>query len=859
MAEADETQGLTAAPRHTPAPGAGLAILGSGFEQGPPLIAWCDPAFAQRTGLQAGATVDLTLSGVPEAAALRLVVDGAPLAARLTPLTGDGCGGLAILTLAPSAGAGDDDLLSRVRLALDALPNAFALFDGDERLGFANAPFLRLAAAIGLDARIGMRFETLLDEGLETGSFPDAAGREAAWREEALSAHRLPVASSPFAAPGDRHFRVLRRRTLRGDVALLLNDVTETVRHERTMAEDWRQSAYFSHMANVINDSVLIVDHRWCVEWANTTFLTRYNLRLEDILGRLPEEFMDLPHMHASPLNAIRTRALAGETVEVESWFTRPDGQRICIELQIRAVFDSAGNHLRTISVGRDITLRKEASSALHAAKARAEAAERRMLAAIEAVPNPFVIYDDHEQLVTFNESYRSFYPETGGALRPGMTFEQIIDAALAHEEIHEAFGREAEWRVERLSAFRNPIGVIEQRLAGDRYLKLIERRTSHGDTVAFSVDVTDIRRQQRHLERYAELLSQANTRIAEKNHELLRSQQAVKHAALHDALTGLANRRYLDIILQETTAAETTKGLALLHIDLDRFKQINDTMGHGAGDAVLRAVARVLRQTTRAGDFVARVGGDEFVVLCRHALEREELALLATRIVEALREPVEHEGSSCRFGGSIGIAVAPPGQVNAHEVLVNADLALYRAKNSGRNRFEFFSESLQVEIKRRKNLADAMVVGIDRGEFVPFYQPQFDLATLDVVGVEALARWQSPGGLLLPGAFLDIARDLSLDATLDRRILEASLADLRRWQADGTRIPRLSVNVSARRLYDPDLIAHLRALDIPQGALVFELLESTYLDAPEGVAAWNLDGHGGSAGRSPPHPGSPE
>ncbi len=338
---------------------------------------------------------------------------------------------------------------------------------------------------------------------------------------------------------------------------------------------------------------------------------------------------------------------------------------------------------------------------------------------------------------------------------------------------------------------------------------------------------------------RRATLLTEA------RNHELELARVRIEHNALHDSLTGLPNRRYLDEMLRRhaATGFGGSGSMALLHIDLDRFKQINDTMGHAAGDAMLVHASAVLRGNCSSDDFVARIGGDEFVVLTKASAGDIYLSELAERIVTQMRLPVTYEGHECRFGVSIGIAADRVAPLDAKRLLINADIALYRAKGRGRNRYEFFSEALQAEVVKTKRVADEILNGLERNEFVAWFQPQFDAHTLDVVGVEALARWQHPTeGIKAPDAFMPIAEELNVVATVDRLILEQSLAALARWDAIGLGVPRVSVNVSLRRLNDEDLIDGLKQLSIEPGRLSFELVESIYLDEGDAVVGWNID-----------------
>jgi len=342
-----------------------------------------------------------------------------------------------------------------------------------------------------------------------------------------------------------------------------------------------------------------------------------------------------------------------------------------------------------------------------------------------------------------------------------------------------------------------------------------------------------------------AEGLHAAKVQAEAHTAELEAAKARIENQSLHDALTGLPNRRYLDEFLNKLADGDLIgqDGVALLHVDLDRFKQINDTLGHVAGDAMLKHVAKLLQGLAGLANFVARIGGDEFMIVCPNTIDSTRLALLADRIIAAIRRPVPYEGHFCRFGASIGIAVGSTAHFDARRVLINSDIALYRAKGRGRNRHEFFSKALQDEIESTKRLADDVLRGTEQREFLPFYQPLFDARTLEIVGVEALVRWRHPTeGLLTPYRFLKVAEDLNVLAAIDRDILEQSIEDLRRWKTMGLPIPKVSVNVSFRRLSDDQLIPSLRALDIDRGTISFEFLESIFFDEFDESLAWNID-----------------
>jgi diguanylate cyclase (GGDEF)-like protein len=326
--------------------------------------------------------------------------------------------------------------------------------------------------------------------------------------------------------------------------------------------------------------------------------------------------------------------------------------------------------------------------------------------------------------------------------------------------------------------------------------------------------------------------------RTAELTKALEETQDAntlVEHQALHDPLTGLANRRYLrQVLLDIAKARDQHKeiGTAVFHIDLDRFKQINDTRGHAAGDFILIHTAAILKSLVRTGDFLARIGGDEFVIVARSDGNTRSLAALASRITEELSKPVLYMESYCRFGASIGIAYSRSKTTTPSKLLVNADIALYRAKKAGRGRYAFFSSALQKEILEAQTIAEDILIGLDQGEFFPIYQPQFDAATHEIVGVEALVRWNHRDkGILYPAQFLKIAEDIKVIDRIDNIVLERGLGDILSFRQSGVIIPRLSVNISSQRLNDPNLTKILKDYKLPKKLVAFELVESIFLD----------------------------
>ena len=311
---------------------------------------------------------------------------------------------------------------------------------------------------------------------------------------------------------------------------------------------------------------------------------------------------------------------------------------------------------------------------------------------------------------------------------------------------------------------------------------------------------------------------------------------ERLEHEATHDSLTGLVNRsgalEHLGRML--SSAARHGRATALLFIDLDEFKRVNDNHGHAAGDEVLREVGRRLSALARAGDVVARLGGDEFVAIIEGAESAEAPIAFAERILASLREPISADGDRFVVGGSVGVALATDGELDALAMLEQADVAVFRAKSRGKGRVEVFDAELQRQLEEHAEIEGALTAGIARDELVVHYQPIIAAADRQPRAVEALVRWERPGhGLVPPGVFIPVAEDSDLIIDLGRWVLRRATTELAACcHDDPDHDPlTLTVNVSARHVASGTLLADvLGALEesgLPPERLVVEITET--------------------------------
>ncbi len=457
------------------------------------------------------------------------------------------------------------------------------------------------------------------------------------------------------------------------------------------------------------------------------------------------------------------------------------------------------------------------------------ENANLRFDLAMNSIADGFALYDRNLRLVACNELYRRLSSMTPENIQIGMHVSDVLRNG-AQTGIYPDISADGVEEFVRQKTERLQHAEMEEvnfALTGDRHVRATLTSSRMGDKVVIRTDITDFVRAHRAQLEHADSLTRAN--------------QEIRHKSLHDPLTDLPNRRFLDAELER----RLERGLAtVIRIDLDRFKQVNDVLGHKAGDFVLCRVADILRTEKREGDLASRFGGDEFVVLCRENTSEGDARLLADNMLAKLVEPLMFEGKPCRFGASFGIASSRLRKCDASELLGFADAALYAAKKAGRRTVETFSPALHKQFIEERLLGDEFSTALERGEIVPYFQTQHDAVTREIVGAEVLARWNNPRrGLLSPPAFLDVVRKLGMEGQLDAAIFDASVSILKDFGTRGVTLPKASFNVSAGRLIDPNFLdTARRSLSGIDTRFAFEILESISLEDMDDVFFFTID-----------------
>jgi diguanylate cyclase (GGDEF)-like protein len=429
-----------------------------------------------------------------------------------------------------------------------------------------------------------------------------------------------------------------------------------------------------------------------------------------------------------------------------------------------------------------------------------------RLDAAINNMPHGLCMFDADQKLIICNKRYAEIYGLKPELTVPGTPLRAVMEVRLAKGVYPENDQNYIEDRIAAI-AERKPLYLINE-LPDGQVIAISHRPMLNGGSVAVHEDITERRK--------------TEARIA--------------HMAHHDALTELPNRisfrQEMDKALARIERDET---LAVLCIDLDHFKPVNDTLGHPMGDALLQAVSGRLRALMRPTDIVARLGGDEFAIAQMSVDQPVGATTLAARLIHEISEPYVVQGHQIVIGASVGIAVAPNDGTDPDRLLKNADLALYRAKEDGRGTYRFFEAGMDAKMQARRELELDLRRALTLGEFEVFYQPLINLETNRVSGCEALLRWRSPGrGLVAPGEFIPLAEEIGLIHAIGAWVLKQACTEAAGWPED----MKIAVNLSPvqfkRGTVVLDVIAALGASGLAAHRLELEITETVLLQDTE-------------------------
>jgi diguanylate cyclase (GGDEF)-like protein len=487
---------------------------------------------------------------------------------------------------------------------------------------------------------------------------------------------------------------------------------------------------------------------------------------------------------------------LAAETHELA------DGRMVAIKRQPM----SNGGWLTT---HEDVTAEKRAEKLLAEKAAEFEVMNTRFSTALSNMAQGLCMFDGERRLVVWNERFIELCEMPQHLLKVGTPFRDVVTDRVARGFRKDPDHPAVQARVAELLALPPDSSHVDE-LADGRSLLLTRQPMAGGGWVAMVEDITERRR----------------------------AEAEIVHLARHDVLTGLANRGEFNARLDEASKRLKRNGgnVTVMMIDLDKFKAVNDTLGHLAGDQLLSEVARRLQSTVRETDVLARLGGDEFAIIQEGGADQREGAVkLALRIIEAIAKPFDLNGHEATVGASIGIAMAPDNGIDPDELLKRADLALYNVKSSGRNDFRLFQDEMLEIVNTQQSAERELREAIAKGQFELHYQPVVNVRTRQLVGVESLVRWRHPEkGMIAPDNFIPLAESTGLIVPLGEWILRQACADAAAWPTD----VKVAINISAIQFKKGNLfeviLATLVETGLPPERLELEITETSLLDNQE-------------------------
>ncbi len=560
-----------------------------------------------------------------------------------------------------------------------------------------------------------------------------------------------------------------------------------------------RHPLTWERLLNVLPDGVAFVDDTGVIRHANAVFTTLTGYDLPDLVGRSIEDIVP-PNARARHVDQ-RRRFVEGGRVRtmgrhLDLSLLRHDGSELAVDVALAPIV--LGGRPWTITLVRDDSAERSAS------RARDEI-EQRFRLAFEENMAPMAFTDLDDRCIAVNDAFCSMVGRTREELLAGDSslFTHPEDLGVTESVQQRLLAGDVE-RVRYIKRYLRPDGrviVVE--------ISKSTARDEHGDILYFvnsERDITD---------------------------ELELADQ-LAHQALHDPLTGLANRALFDDRLaQAFERVDRYGGVgAVLLIDLDDFKGINDTRGHITGDELLSAVAGRMQSVTRASDTLCRFGGDEFLYLAEGLSSDDEVQQVATRLLGVFDEAFAMSGTVVEQRASIGVVTFDGGRVDRETLVRDADVALYEAKREGKNRYVFFTPTMHHRAASHFELARELRHALAADELAMHYQPIIELSTLTVVGFEALMRWRHPErGLVSPSVFIPLAEESGLIVELGVFALREAIVTAATWASDG---PYLTVNLSARQFHDPDLVAaierELKSSGFAPDRLIIEVTESATL-----------------------------
>jgi diguanylate cyclase (GGDEF)-like protein len=688
----------------------------------------------------------------------------------------------------------------RFEAALSNMTQGLCLFDAEKQLVIANNRFREMYDLPAELTAPGTPLPLILQHHADCGAKSDLTVDE----------HVEQMPKTPqqhFTTPDGREISIKRAPTPEGGWVATHEDVTEQRHQEKLIAEKAAElelmNARFDAALRNMSQGLCLFDVDQRVVVSNARYAELYHLSQEQVApGTTLRQILELRCANGSSFETSADTYVTVNVKQANEIQKLADGRLMSIKRQPMA----SGGWLTT---HEDVTAEKRSEGLLAAKAAELEIINDRFDAALSNMTQGISMFDGRRRLVVWNARYAEIYQLPQSLLKVGTSREDIANYIVSNG-IAKDRAADSDRANKDSDASGHPIDRSSSRieeLSDGRVILLSRQAMSDGGWLTTHEDITERRR-------------------AEKE---------IIHLARHDPLTGLANRAEFNAKLEEATKRLKRNGgaVTVMMLDLDKFKAVNDRLGHPAGDQLLVEVARRLKSSVRETDVLARLGGDEFAIIQESAAHQHEGAVaLSLRIIHAITQPFDLGGQQASVGTSIGIVLAPEHGADPEELLQRADLALYNVKAGGRNDFRIFRPEMLEAVHSQQSAESELRDAIAGDEFKLHYQPQVDAKTRLLCGYEALIRWQHPtNGLVPPADFILLAESTGLIVPLGEWVLQQACKDAALWPAN----IKVAVNISAVQfkkgnLFDVILCALVESGLAPQ-RLELEITETALLE----------------------------
>lgn len=679
----------------------------------------------------------------------------------------------------------------RLHDAVESLSEGFALFDANARLVLHNRTFLQFYPWLKDRLSEGALLSVIRRENRSHIQLTSLDGTAAADEKEASYIERLNDGRWHLAS---------NSRTKEGGRVFVSTDITASKQAEvevRKLSRALEQSPA----------SVVITDIDGTIEYVNPKFEQISGFSAKEAIGENPR-IMKSGDKSPEEYKEMWDTITAGKEWRGNFHNKRKDGSIYWEAASISPIRNDEGEITHFIAVKEDITARKRAEDQL------------RMNATVfETTTEGIMVTDADNRVITVNPAFSRI---------TGYEADEIIgrNPNILSSGRHDSDFYHNLW--DQVAQFGHWSGEIWN-------------RRKDGSVYPEWLSIVAIVDEQNYVSEYVAVFSDITQRKQDE--------EQIRYQANYDALTNLPNRSLLQDRLTQAIASAIREEwrLALLFVDLDQFKVVNDTFGHVVGDELLQQVAERLKECVRGADTVARFGGDEFVILLQDVMKADDAAAVANKVIETLSRSFSLSDRDIFIGASIGITLFPDDADNSDTLFQNADMAMYRAKETGRNRYQFFTSSMQQHVRMRQDMEHDLRQALDRGEFELHYQPVVEAATGVPVSVEALLRWRHPQqGLISPDVFIPLAEDTGMIDPIGKWVLHTACAQATAWRKDGVPPLGMAVNISSRQLElglsDKDLESVLNDTGFPGELLTLEITESLLMEDTEEAIAWLRD-----------------